>query len=73
MSLGFPALDQHFHLPLLGPNDHGLLAHPAHHVEGTLRFASQRQFERVLLNAPLNDLPQLLGNRKEAIGRTEAI
>ena len=73
MSWGFLALDQHLHLTLFGPNDHGLLAHPAHHVEGTLRFASQGQLERVLLNAPLNDLPQLLGNRKEAVGGAEAL
>jgi hypothetical protein len=73
MSLGFLALDQHLHLALFGPDDHRLLAHPAHHIEGTLRFASQGQLERVLLNAPLNDLPQLLGNRKEAVGGTEAL
>jgi hypothetical protein len=54
--LGFLAFDQHFHLPLLGPNDHRLLAHPAHHVKGALRFASQGQFERILLDAALDDL-----------------
>ncbi len=73
MSLGFLAFDQHLHLALLGPDDHGLLAHPAHHVEGTLRFASQGQFECVLLHTPLNDLPQFLGNREEAVGGTEAL
>ena len=73
MSLGFLALDQHLHLTLLGPDDDGLFAHPAHHIKGTLRFTSQGQLERVLLNAPLDDLPQLLGNRKEAIGGAEAL
>lgn len=57
MSLGFLAFDEHFHLPLLGPDDHGLLTHPAHPVERTAWFASQGQFERVLLHTPLDDLP----------------
>ena len=73
MGLRFLALDQHLHLALFGPDDHRLLAHPAHHVEGTLRFASQGQLQRVLLHAPLDDLPQFLGNRKEAVGGAEAL
>jgi hypothetical protein len=73
VSLGFLAFDEHLHLPLLSPDDHGLLAHPAHHVERTARFASQGQFERVLLHAPFDDLPQLLGNRKEAVGGTQPV
>ena len=73
MGLRFLALNQHLHLALFGPDDHGLLAHPAHHVEGTLRFASQGQLERVLLKAPLHDLPQLLGDGKEAVGGTETL
>jgi hypothetical protein len=56
MSLRFLALDEHFHLALLGPNDHGLFAHPPHHVERTARLPSQGQFERVFLQAPLDDL-----------------
>ena len=56
MRWGFFALHQHFHLALLGPNDHGLLAHPPHHVERTARLPSQGQLERVLLEAPLDDL-----------------
>jgi hypothetical protein len=67
------ALDQHFHLTLFGPDDDGLFAHPAHHIKRTLRFTSQGHLERVLLNAPLDDLPQLLGNRKEAIGGTQSL
>ncbi len=56
MSLWFLAFDQHFHLALLGPDDHGLLTHPAHHVERTARLPSQGQFQRILLNAPFDDL-----------------
>jgi hypothetical protein len=56
MSLWFLALDEHFHLALLGPNDHRLLAHPPHHVERTPRLPSQGQFQHVVLEAPLDDL-----------------
>jgi len=59
-------------LPLLGTNDHRLLTHPPHHVEGAARLPSQRQFQQVVLHAALDDLPQLLGNGEEAIGRTQA-
>ena len=69
----FFAIDEHLHLPLLGTNDHGLLTHPSHHVERTARLPPQRQFEHVLLNAALDDLAQLLGNGKEAIGRTQPL
>jgi hypothetical protein len=56
MGLGFLTLDEHFHFPLLRADDHGLLAHPPHHVEGTLRLPSQGQLERILLDTPLHDL-----------------
>jgi hypothetical protein len=56
MRLPFLALDEHLHFPLLGANDHGLLAHPPHHVERTARLPSQGQLQRVLLDAPLDDL-----------------
>ena len=69
----FLAIDEHPHLPLLGTNDHGLLAHPPYHVEGTARLPSQRQFQHVLLHAALDDLAQFLGNGKEAIGRTQPL
>jgi hypothetical protein len=53
----FLALDEHLHFTLLGTNDHGLLAHTPHHVERTSRLPSQGQFERILLNTSLDDLP----------------
>jgi len=52
----FLALNEHFHLALLGADDHRLLAHPPHHIERTARLPSQGQFERVLLEASLDDL-----------------
>jgi hypothetical protein len=69
----FLALDEHLHLTLLGTNDHGLLAHPSHPVERTARLPPQRQFEHVLLDAALDDLPQFLGDGKEPIGRTQPV
>ena len=69
----FLAIDQHLHLALLRTNDHGLLAHPPHHVERAARLPSQGQFQHVVLNATLDDLAQFLGNGKEAIGRTQPL
>jgi hypothetical protein len=73
MRLRFLALDEHLHLTLFGTDDHGLLAHPPHHVERIVRLPPQRQFQHVLLNAALDDLPQFLGDRKEPIGRTQPV
>ena len=69
----FFAIDEHFHFTLLGTNDHGLLAHPPHHVERTVRLPPQRQFQHVLLDAALDDLAQFLGDGKEPIGRTQPL
>ena len=69
----FLSIHKHLHLPLLGTDDHGLLAHPPHHVEGTARLPSQRQFQHIVLNAALDDLAQFLGNGKEAVGRTQPL
>jgi hypothetical protein len=57
LRLLFLAINEHLHLALLGTNNHGLLAHPPHHVERTARLPSQGQFERILLHAALDDLP----------------
>ena len=73
MSRGLLTLDHHFHLPLLGTNDYRLLAHPPHHVEGTLRLPAQGQFQRILLQASLDDLPQFLDNGEEAIRRAQSL
>jgi hypothetical protein len=56
MRLWLLAIDEHLHLPLLSADDHGLLAHPPHQVEGTARLPSQRQFQHIVLNAALDDL-----------------
>jgi hypothetical protein len=69
----FLAIDEQLHLPLLGSNDHRLLPQPPHHVERTARFPAERELQHVLLDAALDDLPQLLGNGKEAIGGTQPL
>ena len=69
----FLAINEHLHFALLGTDDHGLLAHPPHHVERAARLPPQRQFQHVLLNAALDDLPQFLGDGKEPIGRTQPL
>jgi len=69
----FFALNEHLHLALFGPDDHGLVAHPSHHVERRAWLPSQGQFERVFFQAPLDDLAQVLGNGKEAISGTQPV
>jgi hypothetical protein len=73
LRLRFLAINEHLHFALLGTDDHGLLAHPPHHVERTARLPPQRQFQHVLLHAALDDLPQFLGDGKEPIGRTQPV
>jgi len=36
----FFAIDEHLHLALLSTDDHGLLAHSPHHVEGAAGLSS---------------------------------
>jgi hypothetical protein len=67
------AIDEHLHAALLGPDHHRLLAQPAHHVEGAAWLPAERELEHVLLDAALDDLPELLGDGKEAIRRTEPV
>jgi hypothetical protein len=73
MRLRLLALDEHFHLALLGTNDHGLFSHPTYHIERIARLPSQGQFERILLDAALDDLPELLGNGEKTIGGTQPL
>jgi len=67
------AVDEHLHLTLLGPDHHRLLAQPPHHVERRARFPAERKLQHVLLDAALDHLPELLGNGKEAVGRTQPL
>jgi hypothetical protein len=69
----FRAIDKHLHLTLLGPDHHRLLAQAAHHVERALGLPAERELEHVLLDAALDDLPELLRDGKEAIGRAEPL
>jgi hypothetical protein len=67
------AIDEHLHLALLRPDHHRLLAQPPHHVERRVRFPAERELQHVLLDAALDHLPELLGNRKEAVGRAQPL
>ena len=69
----FLAIDEHLHAALLRPDHHRLLAQPSHHVERAARLPPQRQLQHVVLQAALDDLPQLLGDGKEAIGGTQPL
>ena len=66
-------VDLHLDLAFLSTQDDGLLAEPTDHVERTVRHAAQRQLLHVGGNAAFDDLPQFLGQRKEPIGRAQAI
>jgi len=69
----FSSINKHLYLPLLRTDDHGLFPHPTYHVKWTVRLPSQCQFQHIFLNAPLDDLAQFLGNRKESIGRAKSL
>jgi hypothetical protein len=69
----FLAIDEHLHAALLRPDHHRLLAQPPHHVEGALGLPAERELEDVLLDAALDDLPELLRDGKEAIRRAEPL
>jgi hypothetical protein len=65
----FFSVHTEFQLTLLRHQDHRLAAQLAHHVEGTLRFAFQRQLQNIILDALLDSLLQLRGHLKVPIGR----
>jgi hypothetical protein len=67
------AIDEHLHAALLRPDHHRLLAHPPHHVEGALGLPPERELQHVLLDAALDDLPELLRDAEEAIRRAEPL
>jgi hypothetical protein len=63
--------DTEFEFAFLGAEHDGLAFHAADHVEGRLRFAAQRQFQEVLLNAGFNGFTQCALDLKEAVGRAK--
>ena len=65
-------VDTEFEFALLGTKHDGLAVHASHHVEGRLGFATQGQFEQVILNTRLDGFAQRRLDLKEAIRRTEA-
>jgi hypothetical protein len=67
------AIDEQLHAALLRPDYHRLLPEPPHHVEGVLGCPAERELQHVLLDAALDDLPELLRDGKEAIGGTQPL
>lgn len=65
--------DTEFEFALFGSEDDGLAVHPAHHIKGRLRFATQGQLQKVLLDASLDGFAQLRLDLEEAVGRTQPI
>lgn len=66
------SVHQHLHLPLLRPDHHGLLPHPAYHVKGALRLAPKRHLQDIVRDALLQGLSKLGLDLEVAIRRAEA-
>jgi hypothetical protein len=61
-----------FELSLLGAEHDGLAVHASHHVERSLGFAAQGQFQQVLLNALFDGAAQLRLDLEEPVGRAKS-
>jgi hypothetical protein len=64
--------DAEFEFALLGPEHDGLAVHATDHVERRLGFATQGQFQKVLLDAGLDGFTQSRLDLKEPVSRTKA-
>ena len=58
---------------LLGPEHDGLTVHAADHVEGSLRFTAQREFQQIFLDARLDGFAQGGLDFEEAVRRAQAL
>jgi hypothetical protein len=65
--------DTEFKFALLGAEHDRLAVHPPNHVKGRLRFAAQRQFQQVFLDARFNGLAQLGLDLEEAVSGTKPL
>ena len=65
--------DAEFEFALLGPQHDRLAIHATDHVEGSLGFAAQGQFQEVFLNARLDGFAQCRLDLEEAVGRADAV
>jgi len=66
-------VDGEFEFAFFGPEDDGLPFHAADHVEGSLGFAAQSDFEQVFLDAGFDGFAQLSGDFEVAIGWTKSL
>jgi hypothetical protein len=64
--------DTEFELALLGAQHDGLSVHAAHHIERSLGFAAQGQFQEVFLDTRFDGAAQLRLDLEEAVGRTQS-
>ena len=64
--------DTEFELAFLGAQHDGLSVHASHHVERSLGFAAQGQFQKVFLNTLFDGAAQLRLDLEEAVGRTQS-
>lgn len=65
--------DTEFEFSFFGAEHDGLAVHASHHVERRLRFAAQRQFQQVFLNAGLDGFAQFGLDLEEAVGGAQAV
>jgi hypothetical protein len=68
---GIGAVYQHPHLALFRPDHHRLAAHAPDHVKRIHRPAPKRQLQRVLLDALLQGLSQIVGDLKKPVRRAQ--
>jgi hypothetical protein len=64
-------VEQHPHLALFRPDHHRLAAHAPDHVKRIHRPAPKRQLQRVLLDALLQGLSQIVGDLKKPVRRAQ--
>ena len=62
-----------FEFALLGAEHDGLAVHAPHHVEGSLGFTAQGQFQQIFLDPGLDGLAQGRLDLEEAVRRAEAL
>ena len=66
------SVHQHLHFSLLRTDNHGLLPHPAYHIEGALWLAPKRHLQDIVRDALLEGFPKLCMDLEVAIRWTEA-
>jgi hypothetical protein len=66
------SVHQHLHFALLRTDHHGLLPHPAYHIEGALRLAPKRHLQDIVRDSLLEGLSKLGMDLEIPVRRAEA-